>query len=129
MEVARLSSADQGCLEALPQWQRSRLEVLGIEAGSEVTLGRRPAADPRLVAAARILAASDEAQLQGHNTDDLGAWNLPIQKDAEVWAPGFLEAVWAVHCLLGLWIRLLGECSPQGCLGECCTSSIKFSSL
>ncbi|KAK9790544.1 hypothetical protein WJX73_007583 [Symbiochloris irregularis] len=92
-EVAKISDADQSSLDSLPSWQRGRLEELGVESGSEVTLGRKPVATEALVAAIRILAATDESQLQGRGAADLGSLEKPLNGDVEVLALRILAGV------------------------------------
>lgn len=82
--MAKISGADQTQLSTLPGWQRIRLQELGIESGSEVSLGRKPVASTQLIAAIRILAASDESQLQGRSAVDLGALEKPLHGEVEV---------------------------------------------
>ena len=79
-----MSSTDQSSLDSLHGWQRARLVTLGIKTGSEVLLGRKPVATGALVAAIRILAATDESQLQGRSTADLGSLEKPLHRDVEV---------------------------------------------
>ena len=84
MEVGKLSATDQSSLSALPRWQEACLVQMGIESGAEVTLGRDPPADPRLVAAARVLAATSHSQLLGRGPDELGKLDRPLFGDVEV---------------------------------------------
>ena len=57
------------------------------DTGPEVTLGREPPADAALVAAARLLAASEEGSLQGRSLAQLGNLGMPLTKDTEVCSP------------------------------------------
>lgn len=84
MEIGKPGSAEQNSLAALPAWQQAILVQIGINKGMEVTLGRRPPADARLIAAARVLAASQERHLQGRGPEQLGMLDMPLRQDVEV---------------------------------------------
>ena len=84
IEVGKLGPTGQSTFVSLPAWQQARLSQLGIELGLEVSLGREPAAEPRLVAGVRILAATQETQLLGRSIEQLGDLLTPLHSDVEV---------------------------------------------
>ena len=70
-------------------WQQlllAELRLQGPGANLEVSVGRQPLVDPRLLAGVRILSASSAAELRGRTVQDLGNLNAPLSLLVEVCA-------------------------------------------
>jgi len=86
--------------EASP-WQKQLLQQLslfGPGANAEVTIGRQPPAEPRLLAALRLLTATAASDVRGRSVDQLGDWHAPLATQLEVLSP----------------LRLPLSCCPRG---------------
>ena len=72
--------------EASP-WQKQLLQqlaLLGPGANAEVTVGRQPPAEPRLLAALRTLTATAASDVRGRSVEELGDWHAPLATQPEV---------------------------------------------
>ena len=72
--------------EAAP-WQKQLLQqlaLLGPGVNAEVTIGRQPPAEPRLLAALRTLTATAASDVRGRSVDQLGDWHAPLAMQLEV---------------------------------------------
>lgn len=92
LEVGNLSTqrseAPGSASTQIQGWQQVNLASLGVnEPGNQICLGRIPFADERLLAATRVLAATDEHQLQSRPSHQLGQLDLLLHTDAEVSLP------------------------------------------
>ena len=72
--------------EAAP-WQKQLLQqlaLLGPGANAEVTIGRQPPAEPRLLAALRVLTATAAPDVRARSVEQLGDWHAPLATPFEV---------------------------------------------
>lgn len=81
-----------GCLassgsEGVAPWQElllSELRLQGPGANLEVSVGRQPLVEPRLLAGVRILSATSAVELRGRTAKDLGNLQAPLSLLTEV---------------------------------------------
>ena len=106
MEVGIISTVDQSSLATLPEGQQTRLVSLGLDSGVDVNLSRKVASEPRLVAAARIFAATSEEQLLERSLEQLGMLSQALHTDVEVRVLGLLSLP-AAHKICDLHTRLV----------------------
>ena len=72
-------------------WQQqllTELRLVGANANQEISLGREPLVDARLLAAVRILSATSVADLRGRSVENLGSLSEPLEAGIEVRALG-----------------------------------------
>ena len=72
--------------EAAP-WQKQLLQqlaLLGPGANVEVTIGRQPPAEPRLLAALRTLSAVAASDVRQRSVEQLEDWDSPLAPEIEV---------------------------------------------
>ena len=86
-----LQAAGLAAAEDAAPWQKQHLQelaLLGPGAMIEVSVGRQPVAEPRLLAALRVLTATAASDVRGRSTDGLGRWEAPLVAKLEVPLPG-----------------------------------------
>ncbi|GAX86280.1 hypothetical protein CEUSTIGMA_g13692.t1 [Chlamydomonas eustigma] len=85
--VASVQSSDGEALNINPTaWQNNllmQLKLAGPEADTEVTFGGPDHVDSRLLAAARILVAHEETEVQGRSLERLGKLDQPLNRRNE----------------------------------------------
>lgn len=64
-------------------WQRVLLSALRLDSDPDVSLGGPQHVDARLVAAARVMAARDEAVVKGRSLESLGELPRPLSRPAD----------------------------------------------
>ena len=74
-------------VEDAAPWQKQLLQqlaLLGPGANAEVTIGRQPPAEPRLLAALRTLTATAASDVRQRSVEQLGDWHVPLCTHLEV---------------------------------------------
>mmetsp|Transcript_24988 Transcript_24988/g.54325 ORF Transcript_24988/g.54325 Transcript_24988/m.54325 type:complete len:401 (+) Transcript_24988:697-1899(+) len=97
--IANVRDGDKDVDIRVAGWQRKILADLQLDgpgANLEVTLGGEQHVDPRLLAAARVLLAKSEAEIQGRTLERLGRWGQPLSRANETKALRTLSGVAAV---------------------------------